>query len=98
MATWKARHPAMRERIEEMYGLNDPKVVQFGRYVANSLQGDFGESYVYKGQKIRRHHRPHIPPCPFNLGFQALLLAVVVGVTLKVIAAVNQNGPVTMFR
>jgi len=84
--------PEMRERIEELYGLNDPKVVQFGRYVGNSLQGDFGESYVYKGQQIKDIIARTFP-VSLQLGFQALLVAVLVGVTLGVIAAVNQNGP-----
>ena len=84
--------PAMRERMEEMYGLNDPKVVQFGRYIGNSLQGDFGESYVYKGQEIKDIISRTFP-VSLQLGAQALLVAVVVGVTLGVLAAVNQNGP-----
>src|SRR5680860_1331154 len=83
--------PEMRERIEERYGLNDPLVVQFGRYVANSLQGDFGESYVRQGQEVRDIIRNKFP-VSLRLGAQALLLAVVVGVTLGVLAAVNQNG------
>ncbi|MGE3797370.1 MAG: ABC transporter permease [Thermomicrobiales bacterium] len=84
--------PEMRERLEDMYGLNDPKVVQFGRYIGNSLKGDFGESYVYRGQEIRDIVGRTFP-VSLQLGAQALLLAVVVGVTLGVIAAVNQNGP-----
>lgn len=84
--------PEMRERIEETYGLNDPKVVQFGRYIANSVRGDFGESYVYKGQEIKDIIGRTFP-VSLQLGAQALLLAVVVGVTLGIIAAVNQNGP-----
>lgn len=83
--------PEMRERIEERYGLNDPLVVQFGRYVTNSLQGDFGESYVWRGQEVRDIITRTFP-ISLRLGAQALLLAVVVGVTLGVLAAVNQNG------
>ncbi|CAN5790700.1 dipeptide ABC transporter permease DppB [soil metagenome] len=83
--------PEMRERIEERYGLNDPLVAQFGRYVTNSLQGDFGESYVWRGQEVRDIITRTFP-ISLRLGAQALLLAVVVGVTLGVLAAVNQNG------
>jgi ABC-type dipeptide/oligopeptide/nickel transport system permease component len=84
--------PEMRERIEEKYGLNDPLVEQFGRYVTNSLQGDFGESYVWRGQEVSDIIRRTFP-VSLQLGAQALVLAVVVGVTLGVLAAVNQNGP-----
>jgi ABC-type dipeptide/oligopeptide/nickel transport system permease component len=83
--------PEMRERIEDTYGLNDPLVTQFGRYVTNSLQGDFGESYVWRGQEVRDIISRTFP-VSLRLGAQALILAVVVGVTLGVLAAVNQNG------
>ena len=33
------------ERMTEYYGLNDPVLVQFGRYLVNVLHGDFGVSY-----------------------------------------------------
>ncbi len=34
----------MREQFREIYGLNDPLIVQFGRYVGDLVQLDFGES------------------------------------------------------
>lgn len=34
----------MREQFRAIYGLDDPLIVQFGRYVADLLQLDFGES------------------------------------------------------
>ena len=30
------------DRMTEYYGLNDPVLVQFGRYIWNALHGDFG--------------------------------------------------------
>jgi len=36
---------ATRERLRESLGLNDPAVVQFGRFAWNAAQGDFGSSY-----------------------------------------------------
>ena len=33
------------ERMTEYYGLNDPVLVQFGRYLVNVLHGDFGVSW-----------------------------------------------------
>lgn len=35
---------AMRAQFREIYGLDDPLIVQFGRYVADLAQLDFGES------------------------------------------------------
>lgn len=34
----------MREQFREIYGLDDPLIVQFGRYVGDLVQLDFGES------------------------------------------------------
>ena len=39
-----------REALREGRGLNDPFVVQFGRFVGKAVQGEFGISY--------RHRRP----------------------------------------
>ncbi|MEI4488723.1 ABC transporter permease [Frigidibacter sp. MR17.14] len=35
---------AAREEFRELHGFNDPLIVQFGRYVADVLRGDFGDS------------------------------------------------------
>ncbi|MFN3226061.1 MAG: ABC transporter permease [Hyphomicrobiales bacterium] len=34
----------MRENFRELHGLNDPILIQFGSYMADLVQGDFGES------------------------------------------------------
>jgi peptide/nickel transport system permease protein len=34
----------MKQQFRELHGLNDPLLVQFGRYVGNVLTGDLGES------------------------------------------------------
>ena len=36
------------QAVREQLGLNDPILVQFGRFVSGILKGDFGTSYVYK--------------------------------------------------
>ena len=33
-----------QEQIREQLGLNDPLLVQYGRYLLNLLRGDMGES------------------------------------------------------
>ena len=41
------------ERIRAQLGLDRPFFVQYGDYVWNFVQGDFGESYRYRGQPVR---------------------------------------------
>lgn len=36
------------EKIREQHGLNDPWPVQYGRWIAAAVKGDFGQSFVHK--------------------------------------------------
>ncbi len=44
--------PETIERIREERGLNDPIPQQYVRWLGDVLQGDFGESVVYRGAKV----------------------------------------------
>lgn len=39
---------AEKEQTRERLGLNEPITVQYGKWISNSFQGDFGISYKYK--------------------------------------------------
>ncbi|AVK98086.1 ABC transporter permease [Lysinibacillus sphaericus] len=41
-------NPQYIEEMREKLGYNDPIIVQYGRWMANFVQGDFGKSTVYK--------------------------------------------------
>jgi peptide/nickel transport system permease protein len=80
---------ALRDRL----GLNDPFVVQFGRFVANAVQGDFGISY--------RMQRPVADliaerlPATAELVLVAGALAVVLGVSLGIFTAIRRESPLS---
>jgi peptide/nickel transport system permease protein len=40
--------PAQKLAVEEKYGLNDPVLTQYGRFISNLATGDLGTSYQYK--------------------------------------------------
>ena len=44
--------PEAIARIRDRLGLNDPFMVQYTRYIADALKGDFGESYRYRGRDV----------------------------------------------
>ena len=44
--------PKAVERIRDHRGLNDNIFVQYGRWVGNVGQGDFGESFKYRGRTV----------------------------------------------
>ncbi|MDP9472424.1 MAG: ABC transporter permease [Chloroflexota bacterium] len=78
-------------RLERQYGLDKPLYQQFGIYVWKAVQGDFGTSMAYRPQTVGSIIARTFP-ISLRLGFYATLFAVVVGMTLGVLAAVNQNG------
>ena len=84
--------PAMCDRFRERFGLNDNVVVQFGRYMANLAQGDFGESIQYK--------RPVLDiiserlPMTIELTIFSMLFSSIVGVLMGIISALRRNSAV----
>ncbi len=79
-----------REKLRETLGLNDPFVVQYGRYLWNAAQGNFGISY--------RHRRPvqqliaERLPATLELSFVAALMALVIGVPMGVYTGLRREG------
>lgn len=44
--------PEVYEQQKEALGLNDPIPIQYFRWLGDLVQGDFGESIVYKGREV----------------------------------------------
>ncbi len=84
------------EKLEEEYGLDKPMYQQFGIYVWNIAQGDFGTSFIYRPQAVNDIIARTFP-ISLKLGIYATVLAVVVGVGLGILSAVHQNGPIDYF-
>ncbi len=73
------------------YGLDQPVIVQFGRYVFNMLRGDFGVSYkISKNTPISQLIQSRLP-ISIGIGFAAVTLGAVVGLILGLIAALNKD-------
>jgi oligopeptide transport system permease protein len=84
--------PAEIERnLRAAYHLDDPLIVQYGRYLGQVLQGDFGPSFKYKDFSVTELIWSGFP-ISLQLGATAMLLAVLVGTTLGALAALRQNG------
>jgi ABC-type dipeptide/oligopeptide/nickel transport system permease component len=83
-------------RIEKQYGLDRPLPVQFASYIWRAMNGDFGESYRYRSQKVGDIIRRTFP-ISFHLGVMGLTFAAVGGIILGVLASVNQNGFIDYF-
>jgi peptide/nickel transport system permease protein len=87
------QRPEDIQRLEALYGLDKPLPEQFVQYVWNALHLDFGISYHARPQTVNEIIGRTFP-ISLHLGAMATLFAVVVGMTLGILAAVNQNGAV----
>ena len=77
------------ERVNEVYGFNEPLLQQYVTYVQALLHGDFGRS-IQTGQPVVESFLNKFPGT-VELAMAALLLAVVVGIPLGYWAAKHQG-------
>lgn len=82
--------PDQVEALREKLGLNDPVVVQYGRFLLHAAQGDFGESLRFRQGALELVLARF--PNTLLLASTALVLAVMVGITLGVIAAQKRGS------
>ncbi len=75
----------------DRYGLDDPLPVQYLTYLGNLLQGDLGESQQ-SHQPVSTDLKEAIPATA-ELAILSILVAVVVGVSFGVFAAVRRDRP-----
>lgn len=73
------------------YGLDRPLPVQYGTYLWRLLHGDLGESQQ-SHQPVSSDLRAAIPATA-ELGVLSILFAILVGVTLGVVAAIRRDRP-----
>ena len=77
--------------VREELGLNDPFIVQLGRYMYKLfIKFDFGESYT-TGKSITAELMMRLP-YTLIVGFSGMILSLAIGIPLGVIAAVYRNG------
>lgn len=82
-----------QKQIAAKYGLDKPAWQQYLIYIKNAARLDFGDSYVRRGQEVRDIIGRGLKYSLY-LGLIAMGVAVVGGVTLGVVAAARQNGPI----
>lgn len=78
------------EALQIALGLNDPFIVQYGRYMMGLLQGDFGVSFRYNVDAL-----PLVLerlPATLELAAASLLLAIVVSIPLGVWSATKKDS------
>lgn len=80
---------AQREVLSEKFGYQDPPLVRYARYLANTSKGDFGISFLYK-MPVGKVLLPRIIKS-MGLGLLALSFALVISLVL--LASVQDYQP-----
>lgn len=88
----RALPEAVAANIEAYYHLDEPLLVQLGRYLAGVVRGDLGPSYRYRDRSVNDIIGETFP-VSIRLGALAMLVAVAVGVGLGAYAALHANTP-----
>ncbi|ACJ00724.1 oligopeptide ABC transporter permease OppB [Rhodospirillum centenum] len=83
--------PEIEANLKAAYNLDKPIWQQFLIYLGNALQGDFGPSFTYKDFTVSELIGTGFP-VSLRLGLSAIFLAVAIGCTLGVLAAMRQNS------
>ncbi|MFB6348497.1 oligopeptide ABC transporter permease OppB [Moraxella sp. ZJ142] len=83
--------PAVLANIEAKYHLNDPMWLQYLNYLKQLFMGDFGPSFKYKDHTINELLSQALP-VSVEIGLYAFIIALVLGITLGIIAALRQNS------
>ncbi|HZZ35312.1 MAG TPA: oligopeptide ABC transporter permease OppB [Caulobacteraceae bacterium] len=82
--------PEIKANVEAKFGMNRPLSVQFVNYVGGVLHGDFGPSLKYQDKSVLQVLEENYK-VSLTLGLSAIVLATIVGVSLGVLAALQQN-------
>jgi oligopeptide transport system permease protein len=86
----KAVSPYVLEKLNERYNLNAPLPEQLFDYLVNVVQGDFGPSFKYPTRSVTEMIATGLP-ITFELAFYAILVALVIGISAGLLAAIKPN-------
>jgi len=82
--------PEDRARLRNDLGLDQPFYVQFGTFVGNAIQGDFGIS-LRQGRAVSTLIEERLP-ATLELAFVAAFIAIAVGIPAGVYTALRRNS------
>ena len=87
----KAIPPEIQANLQAKYGLDQPLLVQYGRYLQNLAHFDLGPSYKYPERTVNEIIAEGFP-VSLQLGASALAFALFLGIPGGVLAAFKHGG------
>lgn len=91
--TERALPEQVLQNIEAKYHLDEPLLMQYGRYLFDIVRGDLGPSFRYQDHDVNFYIFSSLPNS-ILLGVLALGLAVTLGISVGMLSAVKQNTTV----
>ncbi len=85
----RACPPAYIAAMTERYNLDDPLLVQYGKYMFNLLQGDFGQTF--RGAEIAEELMQRYP-VTVQLALIAIVFELLIGIAAGVLAGLRRGG------
>jgi peptide/nickel transport system permease protein len=79
----------VRQQIAANYGLDKPMIVQYGKYLVNIFQGEFGNSFMYKVSAMEVI-KSRIP-ATLELSLTGVIVAVIAGILIGVYSATGSR-------
>jgi oligopeptide transport system permease protein len=89
----RALPPAVRANLDAAYGLDQPLLVQYGRYLAGLARGDLGPSFRFTDFRVTELIGSGLP-LSLTIGLSAAVLAFLAGVPLGAWAAWRERSRV----
>ena len=86
----KAVPPEVARALEAQYNLDQPLWQQYTSYLGDVIQGDFGPSFKYSGRTVNELIAAGLPVTA-ELALYAMLVALIIGISAGVLAAVRPN-------
>ena len=82
----------VQQQIRDRYNLDDPLVVQYGKYMANVFQGDLGESLAVRRGTDVSDIIADTWPVTVRLALVAFAFEIVIGIGAGVVAALRRGS------
>ncbi|MGQ0384473.1 MAG: ABC transporter permease [Gammaproteobacteria bacterium] len=82
--------PEIRANLEAAYGLDQPALVQFGRYLRGLLRGDFGPSFKFRDFTVTELIAGGLP-VSLAVGLASLVFALALGIPMGAWAALRRG-------
>ena len=82
--------PEIKANMMKYYGMDKSVPEQYVKYMGNLLKGDLGYSLKYKNRSVGNMIKEAFPKSA-ELGLRSLIFAVILGLFLGIVAALNHN-------